>query len=141
MSTKMTRDHGLEGARGQGLGVPSLRPSTPGLRSQDPGLGTQAAPRSVRWLRASALVLLGLVIATAAPLLGGEARADMVARSGSYIVMTTDGGNEEVLVVIDERAETISVYKVVNQQNVQLFQRADLREIFTAARAKRHGRG
>lgn len=132
MSANTTRDRGVEGSRDRGEEV---------LAPQDSSLKPQALPRSVRWLQASALVLLGLVMAKAAPLLGGEARADMVARSGSYIVMTTDGGNEEVLVIIDERSETVSVYKVVNQQNVQLFQRADLREIFTAARAKRHGRG
>jgi len=132
MSVNTTRDQGVEGSRDRG---------EEGLAPQDSGLTPQAPPRSVRWLQASALVLLGLVMAKAAPLFGGEARADMVARSGSYIVMTTDGGNEEVLVIIDERSETVSVYKVVNQQNVQLFQRADLRDIFTAARAKRHGRG
>ncbi|MCL4741540.1 MAG: hypothetical protein KJZ54_04980 [Phycisphaerales bacterium] len=132
MIESTTRDQGVEGSKDRGEEGPA---------PHDSSLKPQALPRSVRWLQASALVLLGLVIAKAAPLLGGEARGDMVARSGSYIVMTTDGGNEEVLVVIDERAETVSVYKVVNQQNVQLFQRADLRDIFTAARAKRHGRG
>ena len=137
MSNRTTRDRGIEGSGDRG--TPDPAPQDSRIRTQSPGLKTQ--PRSVRWLQASALVLLGMVLAKAAPLIGGEARADMVARSGSYIVMTTDGGNEEVLVVIDERAETVSVYKVVNQQNVQLFQRADLREIFTSARARRHGRG
>ncbi|HRQ73312.1 MAG TPA: hypothetical protein PLU35_09820 [Phycisphaerales bacterium] len=141
MSTNQTRDQGIEASMDQRTATPSLRPSASALPPQDSGLRPQDSSPSTRWLQASALVLLGLVIARAAPLLGGEAKADMVARSGSYIAMTTDGGNEEVLVVIDERAETLSIYKVVNQQSVQLFQRADLREIFTAARAKRHGRG
>lgn len=64
-----------------------------------------------------------------------DARADMIGASGDYVAMTTNGGVEELLFLVDGRSETLMVYRVQNGQFVQQSARQDLRELFTTARA------
>ena len=64
-----------------------------------------------------------------------EAKADMVGTSGDYTAMTTNGGNEELLFLVDGRSEKLMVYRVQNGRAVQMTAGQDLRELFTTARA------
>ncbi|GJQ30546.1 MAG: hypothetical protein HBSAPP03_24300 [Phycisphaerae bacterium] len=100
------------------------------------------APRNTTmlWASAIALGLLALVQGVRVADWPGEARAEMVARSGVVTVMTADGGNDDVLLVLDERAETVSIYKTDTRNGVQHVQTLSLPTLFTEARARALGR-
>ncbi len=94
-------------------------------------------------LTLSALALVVLILTMAGR---GASRADAaplaeVSQSGDYTALTCDGGNEDILVVLDGRTEQLFVYKVVNQTSVQLYQREDVARLFGDARAKARGAG
>lgn len=69
-----------------------------------------------------------------------QALAEMVASVGDYSVMTTDGGNEELLFVLDNRNEQLMVYKVDQQRSMVLLAREELDGVFASARSKLGGR-
>ncbi len=92
------------------------------------------------WASALALGMLALVQGYRLSDGPGVAQAEMVARSGSLSVLTADGGNEDVLVVLDDRAETLSVYRTDARNGVQLMQTLSLPTVFTEARARSLGR-
>lgn len=98
--------------------------------------------RTMLWASAIALGLLALVQGVRLADLPGmsEARAEMVSRTGSLSVLTADGGNEDVLVILDERTETMSVYRTDARGGVQLLQTLSLPTVFTEARARTLGR-
>lgn len=102
-------------------------------------------------LWASAFVLAGLILVQmrlastvqAAPPLFGQnsvANAGMVAQAGGYTVLTSDAGNEDILVVLDSRNEELFVYHVENQSSVQLLERQLLPGLFAEGRARAAGR-
>jgi hypothetical protein len=97
---------------------------------------TPAPARQPGWLWVSAGVLTALVLVQGAGLLDREAKAEMVADKGGYVVMTTDGGSEEVLLVLDERNEALLIYEVENRQRIGLKARQALPELFVRARAQ-----
>ena len=68
------------------------------------------------------------------------ARAEMVSETAHLVTMTANGGNEDLLIVLDNRSEQLSVYRVLNQSSLQMLQRVDLPTLFEAARAKALGR-
>lgn len=82
-------------------------------------------------------VILGVLIA---PVFQQQARAEMVTQSDHLVALTALGGNEEILLVLDNRAEQLSVYKVLNQNSLQMLQQVELPGLFEAARARRLGR-
>lgn len=104
-------------------------------------------------LLASALVLAGLVLVQAgrsgplagqsSPVAPAAALAEMAAVSGGYAAMTTQGqsSSEELLYVLDQRAERLMVYRVENQRNVVLQRSEDLARVFAQARAAAGGGG
>lgn len=69
-----------------------------------------------------------------------SAHAGMVSSAGGHTVMTADGNNEDLLLVLDERSEELFVYRTDVNKGVQLFQRMSLPEIFSDARARAVGR-
>ena len=81
-------------------------------------------------------VLLGVLIS---PLVNEPARAEMVAETGHLVAMTAQGGNEEILLVLDNRTEQLTAYKVGQQQALEMVQRLSLPELFSSARARRLG--
>lgn len=87
-------------------------------------------------LAASALVLLALILVRAGGV-GPErtAMAEMTGTSGSYTAMTTKSGAEELLYMVDDRSEQLLIYRVRGTSSVELAERQDLRQMFTAARA------
>ncbi len=97
---------------------------------------------NVLW--ASAVLLAALVVMQLGR--GGsvpfeqQALAEMVASVGDYSIMTTDGGNEELLFVLDNRNEQMMVYKVDQQKTMSLLAREELNNVFAAARSKLGGR-
>jgi hypothetical protein len=90
------------------------------------------APSSVLW--ASAFVIAAMILVVAGRGGGLEARGEMVSRVGEYTLLSTDGGNEDVIVVLDSRSEELMVYKIVRQRSVDLMQKINLKETFSDAR-------
>ncbi|MEQ8803492.1 MAG: hypothetical protein RLP45_15760 [Haliea sp.] len=100
-------------------------------------------------LLASALVLAALVLLQAgragqsSPVSPAAALAEMAVVGGGYAAMTTQGqsSSEELLYVLDQRAERLMVYRVENGRSL-VFQRSeDLAQVFTQARAAAGGGG
>lgn len=88
------------------------------------------------WLWVSAGVLAALTIVQGAGLFSQPAYAEMTASTSAYRMMTTDGGSDELLVIIDDRNETLLVYRQENRQRLSLVDREDLAELFVRARTK-----
>ena len=93
---------------------------------------------SKMFLLASAFVVGALLVVQAGRI--EPAYGEMVSQSDEYVIMTTDGGNEELLVVLDKRTEELSVYRVEAQASLELYQKIDLPVVFADARAKAQGR-
>lgn len=110
---------------------------------------TGAAGRVPRGLVALAIGLAVLVLWQAAgfagfppPLLGGStsAHAGMVSQAGGYAILASEAGNEDIIVVLDDRSESLLVYRLDNQNNLLLHQKLDLPRLFIEARARGPGR-
>ncbi|GAB5497201.1 MAG: hypothetical protein Phyf2KO_22810 [Phycisphaerales bacterium] len=69
-----------------------------------------------------------------------QALGEMVDSVGDYKVMTTDGGNEEILFVLDNRNEQLLLYKIDQQRALTLLAREELDSVFASARSKLGGR-
>ncbi|MFG0314198.1 MAG: hypothetical protein ACF8LL_08440 [Phycisphaerales bacterium] len=100
---------------------------------------TQHGSRS-GWLWVSAGVLAALIVVQGAGLIDSPAQAEMSSSSGAYTMITTDGGNDEVLVVVDSSQESLMVYRSDRNQGLQLLDREDLAGLFSRARARAFGR-
>ncbi len=92
------------------------------------------------WLWVSAGVLAALIVVQGAGMLDTPAQAEMTSASGSYTMMTTDGGNDELLFVVDSGHESLLVYRTDRSQGMQLLEREDLAGLFARARARAIGR-
>lgn len=100
-------------------------------------------------LLASALVLLGLVLVQAgrsgesSPVSPAAALAEMATAGGAYSAMTTQGqsSSEELLYVLDQRAEKLMVYRVENGRALTLQRSEDLAQVFAQAKAAAGGGG
>jgi hypothetical protein len=91
--------------------------------------------RHAGWLWISAGVLAALTLIQGAGLLDRPAMAEMVAEKSGYVVMTTDGGTNQILAVLDERNEALMIYSVANRRQILLQDRQSLPEMFVRARA------
>ncbi len=87
-------------------------------------------------LIAGVLVLTGVLI-SAWPMHQPVARADAAVRSNDFGMVTTRSGPDEVLAVLDDRAETLLIYEVRNQNELRLSGREQLGRLFDAARGQR----
>ncbi|MBO6740092.1 MAG: hypothetical protein JJ916_09550 [Phycisphaerales bacterium] len=92
------------------------------------------------WLWVSAGVLAALIVVQGAGLIDSPAQAEMASSSGAYTMITTDGGNDEILVVVDSSQESLMVYRSDRNQGLQLLEREDLAGLFSRARARAFGR-
>ncbi len=103
-------------------------------------------------LLAAAFVLAGMVLVQAGGR-GGDpgvdlsvldparhAQAGLVSEVGGFTIMTAAAGNEEVLVVLDNRREELFVYKSDSTGALELFQREGLARLFNDAKARTRGR-
>ena len=96
-----------------------------------------------RWapLWIAALVVAGGALwMNRAPVGAPLALGEMASGKNGYTMMTTDGGNDEILVVIDSRAEMLMVYRVGARGGLELIEREALPDLFTRARARSRGR-
>lgn len=102
----------------------------------------QAGPVSRRggWLWVSAGVLAALTLVQGAGLLDSAASAEMAISSGAYSMITTDGGNDEILAIVDSSQESLLIYRSTNAGAVHLLDREDLAALFERARARAMGR-
>jgi len=96
--------------------------------------------RQPGWLWVSAGVLAALIVVQGAGLFESKAYAEMATTNASYSMMTTDGGNDEILVVVDSRQESLLVYRTMNNTSLKLLDREDLSSLFSRARARAVGR-
>jgi hypothetical protein len=96
-----------------------------------------APPVALLWLTAAVLAALTLVQLGRASI-GSTARAEMVSQAGDFTLMTTNGGNDDVVAVIDNRGEDLTIYRVDNQSAFEPYQHVSLQQVFTSARARSH---
>ena len=100
------------------------------------------SPDALLWF--SAFILLGLVIVQAGRVAShwsSAARADLVSRVGDYTTLTLNTqGSEDLLVLLDGRAESIATYRIVNQKQVELVKRYELPLMFSAGQRVGSGR-
>ena len=95
--------------------------------------------RSGGWLWVSAGVLAGMIVVQGGGFFDSPAQAEMATVNGSYSLMTTDGGNDEILVVIDSRQENLMVYRTFNDTELRMLEREELSGLFSRARARAMG--
>ncbi|MFO0857387.1 MAG: hypothetical protein U0640_08545 [Phycisphaerales bacterium] len=62
-----------------------------------------------------------------------------VSQTGGLTVLTSEAGNEDLLVLLDSRNEELFVYKTDLKQGSQLLQRYPVAQLFTDARARSVG--
>lgn len=97
---------------------------------------------STAFLSASALLIAALVVVQAGRLLTGTpAQADMVSTSGVFTALTSEATNSnDVLLVLDGRSEELLVYKVENQNSVELYKKYNVPRLMSEARSRHTGR-
>jgi hypothetical protein len=96
-------------------------------RSVDPGAAA---------LWASAFVVMAMILTQAGSLTGGggAAYAD-VSETGDLTVLTAASAvDEDILCVLDKRAEKLVIYGVENRNRLVRLNEYDLREMFVSAR-------
>jgi len=81
-------------------------------------------------LWASAFVLSAFILTQAGRVSGNQALAEMAADSTEYALVTTKGGNEELLYVLEKRAGRIFVYEATPNA-LNLLDYADIGEVVT----------
>lgn len=98
-------------------------------------------PTPAQWLTTG--FLAGLVALLSFQFLaGGPAQAEMTIKNGTFSAMTTQSTtDEELLYVIDDRAEQLLVYGTQNVvgAGLELLDRQSLPQLFAAARAQNFG--
>ena len=110
-------------------------------QAADTAMAASVQPaRSGGWLWVSAAVLAALIIVQGAGLLDSKASAEMAISTGAYSMMTTDGGNDEIVVIVDSSQESLMVYRTDRNMWLQLLEREDLAGLFERARARAMGR-
>jgi hypothetical protein len=92
------------------------------------------------WLWVSAGVLAALIVVQGSGVFESTARAEMATTNGAYSMMTTDGGNDEILFVVDSRQESLMVYRTDGMKSLKMLEREDLSSLFSRARARAMGR-
>lgn len=82
----------------------------------------------------SAAALAGLIVAQGAGLFDSRAVGEMAISSAGVTMMTTRSGNTEPLFVVDDRTETLFVYKH-ERGRLELWSKHSLPELFARARS------
>jgi hypothetical protein len=62
-----------------------------------------------------------------------------VSQTGGLTILTSEAGNEDLLVVLDARNEELFVYRADVKNGLQLLQRYPVAQLFTDARARTTG--
>ncbi len=98
------------------------------------------APSRGGWLWVSAGVLAALIVVQGAGMLDSSAEAGMSSTIGSYTMITTNGGVDDILVVVDSSQESLMVYHADRLKGLQMLEREELSGLFQRARARTMGR-
>lgn len=61
--------------------------------------------------------------------------AGVVSSSNEFTLLTADAGSDDVLLVLDGRAETLFAYRVVNQTRLDMVRRWDVKALFTEGKS------
>jgi hypothetical protein len=85
------------------------------------------------------LVLVVFVLSRVVGVMDSPAMAEMAVSENGYTMMTTNGGSDEILVLVDSREESILVYRTVQSGGLELLERESLSGLFTRARAQAIG--
>ena len=72
--------------------------------------------------------------------MANRANAGMVSHSGNYAVLTSESGNEDLVVILDQRTESVLVYRGDVQKGIELQQRVSLPRTFEDARLRTVGK-
>jgi hypothetical protein len=120
-----------------------------------PAVAGSSRPRSslAAILTISLAILVGVLIARfharpaseASDNLGGSFdfasafAGGVVAQTGGLTVLTSEAGNEDLLVVLDARNEELFIYRSDLKVGMQLLQRYPVAQLFTDARARTIG--
>lgn len=119
--------------------------TTPNMQSDHARQESSPVRPSAPALWASAFVLLALIITQAGRITGGGASAiaGNVAQVNDLTVLTAEASDgQDNLILLDRRSERIFVYGIVQQQqNVQLIESYDMKEVFRNARNQMGGAG
>ena len=91
------------------------------------------------WITLAALIAIILLLSRIGMVTNQPAFAEMVVTDAGYTMMTTDGGSDEVLVLIDSRDESILVYRVGPTGGLDLLERESLSGIFSRAKTQALG--
>jgi len=108
------------------------------MSTQHDRASTRVAPgAAVLW--ASAVVIVGMILTTAASRLGpSAARAGNVWAKGDLTILTAGAGNnEEVLLALDTRAGKVLVYGVRNGQMLEFRGNFALADLFMPGQRQR----
>ena len=105
--------------------------------TQNPDKHTQAC--TGKGYRASgiitAVVLAALMVVRLSMLTApAQAASDVVSQAGDYTVLTLGADNDDVLIVLDGRNETLSAYRVKNKTSIELLEARELKAIFLEGR-------
>ncbi|MCA9293603.1 MAG: hypothetical protein KDA20_07300, partial [Phycisphaerales bacterium] len=97
---------------------------------------TKSVDTGAAALWASAFVIMAMIVTQASRLgLGSAAYAD-VSKAGDLTTLTAAArNNDDILLVLDGRTETLSAYGIMNRSTVRAYPLHDLRDLFTQARA------
>ncbi len=79
-------------------------------------------------LWAAAFVIGALILTSAGRLAGNAARAEMAIDGGEYALVTTKGGNQELLYVLEKRTGRIFVYEARSGGGMDLLDFQDVGE-------------
>lgn len=93
-------------------------------------------------LWASAFVITALILIQASRHdAGQQAHAGLIAEAGAYRILTSGtGNNEDIIAVLNQTDETVSIYSVENGRSLELYQSASLIELFSENAASGGGR-
>ena len=94
---------------------------------------------SSRWVSVGLLMLVVVVLSRVAGVMDSPAMAEMAIGDSSYTMMTTNGGADEILVLVDTRQEMIMVYRSSQTGGLDLLEKESLSGLFTRARAQAIG--
>ncbi|MFK7758598.1 MAG: hypothetical protein AB8C13_01480 [Phycisphaerales bacterium] len=95
---------------------------------------------SSKWVTLGLLVFTVIVLSRVMGVMQSPAYAEMAVTSTGYTMMTTNGGPDEILVLVDSREESILVYRTSQMDALELLERESLSGLFARARVQAMGR-
>ena len=96
---------------------------------------SRTVPTGATVLWASALIILGMIVSNAARILPQNAAYADVSEVADLTVLTSKASDDnDVLAVLDRRAERLYIYAIEQGRTVELYQVHDLSDLFTQAR-------